>query len=59
MVNNCVTSKSIDMATKQKQAETAELIIESDLYEHFSEDENILQGDTDSDKDDVIDTNNA
>jgi len=36
MANNCVTSKSIGMATKQKQAETAELIIESDSYEHFS-----------------------
>jgi hypothetical protein len=44
---------------KAKQAETAELIIESDLYEHFSEDENILQGDSDSDKDNVIDTKNG
>jgi hypothetical protein len=59
MMNNCVTSKSIGMATKQKQAETAELIIESDSYEHFSEDEDILQGDSDSDKDNVIDTNNT
>lgn len=59
MMNNCVTSKSIGMATKQKQAETAELIIESDSYGHFSEDEDILQGDTDSDKDNVIDTNNT
>jgi len=42
MMNNCVTSKSIGMATKQKEAETAELIIESDSYEHFSEDEGIL-----------------
>jgi hypothetical protein len=47
------------MATKQKQAKTAELIIESDSYEHFSEDEDILQGNTDSDKDHVIDTNNT
>jgi len=43
MMNSCVISKSIGMATKQKQAETVELIIESDSYEHFSEDEDILQ----------------
>jgi hypothetical protein len=58
MMNNCVTSKSMGMATKQKQAETAELMIESDSYEHISEDEDILQGETDSDKDNVIDANN-